>query len=143
MMVKHHLAGKIIFVSSYLGLMSLVGYSTYSPGQHALRGLAETLRSELQLYDIGIHIFFPGIIYSPGYEEENKTKPAVTLKIQEVDTGMTPEQSALNLLKGVQHGDFHITADFLGNLFRTSTRGASPNNNFFLDGITSLVGNVR
>jgi len=139
-MVADRAPGKIIFVSSILGYMSLIGYSSYSPAKHALRGLAETLRSELQLYSIGVHIFFPGTIYSPGYIEENKTKPKITLKIEESDEGLKPEQAAEALLQGVQNGYFHIVGGLIGHLFRSSTRGATPHNNVFLDAIYSFIG---
>ncbi|KAJ7507883.1 oxidoreductase [Mycena galericulata] len=139
-MAQDRFPGKIVFTSSLLGYMSLVGYASYSPGKHALRGLAETLRSELILYDIGVHIFFPGTIYSPGYEEENKTKPKITLKIEETDEGMHPDKVAETLLRGVQKDDFHISADLLGNIFRSSTRGATPHNNVLLDAFYSLFG---
>lgn len=67
----------------------------------ALTGLAECLRSEFQLYDISIHAYFPGTILSPGYQEENKTKPAVTKKLEGPESdGLTPEQCARGLLKG-------------------------------------------
>lgn len=39
-------------------------------------------------------------MYTPGYEEENKTKPAITLRIEEDDPGLTAEQGALGLLEG-------------------------------------------
>jgi 3-dehydrosphinganine reductase len=65
-----------------------------------LAGLAETLRSEMLLYGIDIHILFPGTIYSPGYTEENKTKPKITLKIEETDEGGQPEYIARALLEG-------------------------------------------
>jgi len=139
-MVADRTAGKIIFVSSVLGYMSIIGYSSYSPAKHALRGLAETLRSELLLYSIGVHIFFPGTIYSPGYVEENKTKPKITLKIEESDDGLKPEQAAEVLFRGVQNGNFHIASDLIGNMFRSSTRGATPHNNAFLDAIYSFIG---
>jgi len=139
-MVDSRTRGKIVFVSSVLGYMSLVGYSSYSPAKHALRGLAETLRSELLLYSIGVHIFFPGTMFSPGYIEENKTKPKITLKIEESDEGMKPEQAAEVLLHGVRNGNFHIVGDLVGNLFRSSTRGATPHNNVFVDGIYSFLG---
>ena len=116
-MVRDRSRAKIVFVSSVLGYMSIIGYSSYSPGKHALRGasamcsrivhvikysvgLAETLRSELLLYPIDVHIYFPGTIYTPGYEEENKTKPRVTLKIEETDDGLQPETCAKRLFEG-------------------------------------------
>lgn len=44
---------------------------------------------------------------------------------------------------GVEKGDFHITYDFIGNVFRSSTRGSSPGNNFFMDAIYGIIGYVR
>ena len=52
------------------------------------------------MYGIETHIFFPPTIYTPGYEEENKTKPKLTLKIDESDDGLTAEKAALGLLRG-------------------------------------------
>lgn len=52
------------------------------------------------LYGIDIHIFFPPTMFTPGYEEENKTKPKITLKIEESDGGLTPDQAALALFQG-------------------------------------------
>ena len=80
--------------------MSFVGYSSYSPAKHALIGLTETLRSELALYDITVQLFVPCTMFTPGYENESKTKPAITKKIEETDDGLTPEQAAVKMLKG-------------------------------------------
>lgn len=92
--------GKIVMVSSILGLFGLVGYSQYAPMKYAIRGLAESLRSELILYGISVHAYFPATILSPGLEEENKTKPKITLDIEGTDEGLTPAQCAKGLLKG-------------------------------------------
>ncbi|PCH41091.1 oxidoreductase [Wolfiporia cocos MD-104 SS10] len=139
-MVRRGEKGKIVFVNSVLGYFSIVGYSTYSSGKFALRGLAEALHSEFTLYGIDVHICFPGTIYTPGYEEENRIKPKVTLKIEESDSGATPEVVAEGLLCGVQNGDFHITYDFIGNVFRASTAGSTPRNNMLLDCLYGLIG---
>lgn len=69
--------GKIVFVSSMLGLLSFVGYSTYSPSKFAVRGLADTLRNELKRYGIEVHVFFPGNIDSPGFVTEVVTKQCI------------------------------------------------------------------
>ncbi|KAG7092848.1 hypothetical protein E1B28_009162 [Marasmius oreades] len=140
--VQEKKPGKIIFVSSVMGYMSFVGYTTYSPAKHALRGLAETLRSELLLYKSSVHICFPCTIYSPGYIEENKTKPPITLKIEETDDGQTPEQVAEGLFRGIQNGNFHITTALVGSIFRCSTRGATPRNNPLLDAVYGLIGHI-
>ncbi|KAG9310837.1 hypothetical protein JVU11DRAFT_8690 [Chiua virens] len=131
--------GKIILVSSTLGLMSFVGYSSYSPAKHALRALAECLRSEGLLYGFSTHIFFPPTMYTPGFDEENKTKPAITRKIESTDEGLTAQQAAQGLFKGVENGEFHITADLITSLFKASTRGSSPRGNALSDMVLDVV----
>ncbi|KIK40434.1 hypothetical protein CY34DRAFT_107785 [Suillus luteus UH-Slu-Lm8-n1] len=134
--------GKIVLVSSTLGYMSLIGYSSYSPAKHALRGLADSLHSELMLYGIDTHIFFPPTMYTPGFEEENKTKPAITRTIESTDEGLTADQAAAGLLAGVEKGHAHITADLITSLFRASTRGCAPRSNAALDFVLDLVAHV-
>jgi len=131
--------GKIVLVSSTLGYMSFLGWASYSPPKHALRGLADTLQSELMLYGVGVHIFFPGVMLTPGFEEENKMKPQIVKRIEGTAGGLTAEQAALALLKGVQNGDVHITADLATSLFRASTRGAAYRCNWFLDVLYDMI----
>ncbi|KAI0307276.1 oxidoreductase [Multifurca ochricompacta] len=142
-MVHTRSKGKIVFISSVLGYFGMIGYSTYSPGKHAIRGLAETLRQELLLYSVEVQIYLPVTMYSPGYEEENKSKPELVLKIEESDSGLTPEKAAEGLYEGMQRGDFHITDTLIANVFRTSTRGASPFGSSVLkDLLFSLIGTI-
>jgi 3-dehydrosphinganine reductase len=125
-----------------------------------LQGLADTLRNEFVLYDIDVHIFFPPTMYTPGYEEENKTKPKITLKIEEDDKGLTADQAADALLKGahtlelrprseeasflpgVTAGHAHITGDILTEIFRASTRGSAKGHNWIWDSILDSIGHV-
>lgn len=65
-MIKDGVHGRIVMISSVLGLFGLVGYAQYVPTKYALRGLAETLRQELIPYNIRTHILFPGTILTPG-----------------------------------------------------------------------------
>ncbi|KAJ4490053.1 oxidoreductase [Lentinula aciculospora] len=139
-MVRDKSKGKIVFHSAYIGYITLIGYAAYGPGRMALRALADTLRQEFLLYDIDIHIAFPGTMYTPGYDIENATKPKITLKIEETDPGVTGDQYAKGLLRGVQNGDFHISPNLLGNIFRASMRGVAPSNNIFVDFFWSCIG---
>jgi 3-dehydrosphinganine reductase len=52
------------------------------------------------LYDIKVHVFMAPTMYTPGYEEEMKTKPEITKKIEESDDGLTSEQAANAMLGG-------------------------------------------
>jgi 3-dehydrosphinganine reductase len=67
---------------------------------NTLAGLAEALRSELLLYSIDVHCYFPGTMFTPGYITENKTKPKITLKIEETDDGLQPDVAAARMLRG-------------------------------------------
>ncbi|GAA6037331.1 hypothetical protein JCM8097_008515 [Rhodosporidiobolus ruineniae] len=133
--------GRVVLVSSVLGLMSFAGYSSYSPSKYAIRGLAEALRNELLLYGISVHLFLPATIFSPGFESEMKTKPDITKRIEGPDEGMTPEGCARELIKGLDRNDFYITYEFVGHTLRNS-RGITPRNNVVLDTISGLIGTV-
>jgi 3-dehydrosphinganine reductase len=63
-------------------------------------GLADTLQSEMMLYGVGVHIFFPGVMFTPGFEEENRMKPEIVKTIEGTADGLTAEQAALALFKG-------------------------------------------
>lgn len=99
-LVQQHQKGKIVFVGSTVSMMSFVGFASYAPGKHALKGLAETLRSEGLLYGIDVHIFFAPTMDSPGLAEENKLKPAVTTSIEAGDDVLSCEAAAACLLRG-------------------------------------------
>lgn len=138
-MVRQRRKGRIVFVSSTLGYMTIPGYSTYSPPKHAIKGLADLLRTELLLYDITVQVYMPNTIFSPGYEEEQKTKPWVTMKLEESDGGLTPMESATAMLKGVKQNQSQITCDILTELFRASTRGSAPGHFFLWDWCLGLI----
>ncbi|KAJ2080700.1 3-dehydrosphinganine reductase [Coemansia sp. RSA 988] len=129
--------GHIVMVSSVLGLFGLIGYGAYCPAKFAIRGLAEALRVELQAYDINVHCYFPGTIFTPGYDLENLTKPEITKEIEGADDGMTPEKCSAGMFKGLDRGEFGITTDPIGMLLRCGSRGVMPNNNFMLDSVFS------
>lgn len=135
--------GKIVFISSMLGMLSFAGYATYSPTKYAIRGLADTLRNELKRYNIGVHIFFPGGIESPGFEKENLTKPEITKTIEGANVPQTGAQCAHSLMKGLHQGQYMIVTDAISEVLRCVVRGVSPTNNLVLDYILAAIGQVR
>ncbi|KAG0346763.1 3-dehydrosphinganine reductase [Podila humilis] len=136
-MVEAGVKGKIVLVSSTMGLIGFAGYSSYSPSKFALRGLAEGLRNEFLMYGIQMHIYYPGTMFTPGYENENLTKPLVTREL-EGSSGLTPEEAAKGLIKGLCKGHFAITTDFDTNFLRVAGKGVSPSNNIGLDYLLGL-----
>ncbi|EPB87437.1 hypothetical protein HMPREF1544_05747 [Mucor circinelloides 1006PhL] len=132
--------GKIVFISSMLGMISFAGWATYSPTKYAIRGLADTLRNELKRYNIGVHIFFPGGIESPGFEIENLTKPEVTKIIEGANTPQTSTECAQSLMKGLHQGQYMIVTDAISEVLRCVVRGVGPTNNLVLDYILAIIG---
>ncbi|KAI4261791.1 MAG: hypothetical protein L6R42_003015 [Xanthoria sp. 1 TBL-2021] len=122
----------LIFTSSVLALYPIAGYSPYSPTKASLRILTDTLSQELLLYPptpsrpaVIPHCIFPATIFSQGYIEENKSKHPVTLKLEEDDKGLTPEEVAEASVKGLERGEEMVTTDFLGGLMWRSVMGFS------------------
>lgn len=115
--------GKVIFTGSVLSMMGFAGFSSYSPSKYAIRGtslsqiawvlcgyradtslawpgLADSLRNELLLYGISVHLALPASILSPGFENEQRVKPELCKKIEGPDEPLTPDQVATRMLKG-------------------------------------------
>jgi len=140
-MVATGVKGKVVMVSSTMGLIGFAGYSSYSPTKFALRGLAESLRNEFLLYGISTHIYYAGTMFTSGYETENLTKPLVTREI-EGSHGLTPEEAAKGLMSGLRKGHFAVTTDFDTNFLRVASRGVTPFTNIGLDYVLSIVAPV-
>ena len=100
--------GYITFTSSVMGFMAVMGYTTYCPSKFAIFGLAEALRHELLPYKIKVSILFPTDTDTPGYAEENKTKPEECKIMSSVGTVMTAEQVAEEFIDGILNERFEI-----------------------------------
>ncbi|THH09225.1 hypothetical protein EW145_g2171 [Phellinidium pouzarii] len=139
-LVREQHPGKIVFIGSTLSLMSFIGYASYSPGKHALKGLAETLRSEGLLYGIDVHIFFAPAMNSPGLLEETKTKPPLTTAFEAGDEILSCDDAARLMLNGVRNGDHHVGATLITKIFYNASRGAAPLVNPCLGPILDCIG---
>lgn len=74
------------------------------------------------LYNISVHLFMPAGIASPGFEEEEKTKHKVTLKIEESDTQISPDECAKHLIDGTSCVGFRFCFCFCCSLLNLGTR---------------------
>jgi 3-dehydrosphinganine reductase len=146
-----------IITSSVVAYAGLAGYTPYAPAKAALRSLCDTLHSELNLYngyrrnlnvpssskpsaDIKIHCVTPATITSPGYEEEEKVKHAVTKKLEEGDPQQNEDEVAASSVNQLENGAYLISTTFLGKAMRWGSLGNSPRNNWFVDtGMSGIV----
>jgi 3-dehydrosphinganine reductase len=132
----------IIFTASVLALFAIVGYGPYTPSKWALRGLADTLAMELNLYPdtpVKVHVVYPATITSPGLERENQTKPEITLQLEKDEPPETPDTVARRAIEGLERGEHFVTVSFLGNLMRCGVLGGSLRNNWVLDTLLGWI----
>jgi short-subunit dehydrogenase len=59
-MIEAKNRGRIVFVSSVDSLEFPVGCAACSGSKSAIRGLADSLRNELLLYNMSVAVFYPG-----------------------------------------------------------------------------------
>lgn len=116
-------------------MISFTGYSAYCPTKWAVRAFADVLRNELLRYKIGVSVFHPSNIDSPGFEQENRTKPASTRAIEGTAALISPAAAAALLDRGLQAGQFHITTELMTELIRIGVTGISQCNNLFLEAL--------
>ncbi|KAL8290515.1 hypothetical protein RQP46_002773 [Phenoliferia psychrophenolica] len=134
--------GKVVFTGSVLSMMAFAGFSTYSPSKYAIRGLVDSLRNELILYGITVHLALPASILSPSFiDYEQKIKPELTKKIEGPDEPLTPHEVAARMLKGLERNDYYITVEPIGTMLRNS-RGIVPRNNVVMDTLWGIAGTI-
>jgi 3-dehydrosphinganine reductase len=132
---------KIVFISSTVGLMGMIGYAQYAPTKFAIRGLAECLRQEFKPLGIDVHVYYVSTINTPGFEQENVKKPQVTKILEGVEmSDASAESRASVLIKGIERGDFAITSDFMTNIIYSMGKGMSlPNSPLILNSLIGLI----
>merc|ERR1719401_966881 len=98
--MRHQRSGVLCFIGSMAGQAGVYGLSAYSPTKFALRGLAESLRMEIEHDGISVVLASPPDTETPLLERENETKPLITKLLSE-DAGLwSPESVADGILKG-------------------------------------------
>lgn len=129
----------IVFTSSVLAFYPLAGYNSYSPAKAAMRALADGLRQECLLYDIDVHCCFPATIMTPGFAEEQKTKPELTKILEGADEGQTADAVADICLRKLQRGQALVTTSLMGSAMRGVAWGGSPRGNVLVDTLFSWL----
>jgi len=134
----------LIFTSSVVAFYPIAGYAPYAPGKAAIKSLSDTLAQEVLLYgeDVKIHTVFPGTILTAGFEEENKTKPAITHILEESDPVQKPDEVAAKSISGLEKGEYLITVGLLGSAMRGCAWGGSTRNNWLIDTAMTWVTSI-
>ncbi len=100
--------GHIVFFSSLLGFMGIMGYGAYVPTKFAIVGFAESLRNELKPHNIRISIVYPPDTDTPGLTTENEGKPPECAMMSETGGLLEPEEVSEYVINKLLKKKFHI-----------------------------------
>jgi 3-dehydrosphinganine reductase len=104
--------GHLVLLSSVAGLIGVFGYGAYTPTKFAVRGLGEALDAEFRHRGIRTSLVYPPDTDTPGFEQENLTKPPETARISEGITPVPATQVADAIVRGIERDRLHVTADW-------------------------------
>ena len=90
--------GKIAVVASLAGYVGFPNSSAYSPTKAALISLCESLRSDLELYNVILQVINPGFVKTPMTDKNNFYMPFL----------ISSEKSAEYIYKGLLTNRFEI-----------------------------------
>ncbi|XP_010486091.1 PREDICTED: 3-dehydrosphinganine reductase TSC10A [Camelina sativa] len=122
----------ITLVSSQAGQVGIYGYTAYSASKFGLQGLAQALQQEVIADDIHVTLIFPPDTDTPGFEEEQKSRPEVTSIIAASSGSMKTEEVARKAMDGIKAGNFTVSCNFEGFLLSLATTGMSPQRSCWL-----------
>ena len=108
--------GVIVNTSSMCGFIGVFGYTDYCASKYAVVGFSEALKSELKQFNIAVQVLCPPDTDTPGFQEENKTKPEETKEISASAKLMSPDDVARVLLNDIGTGKFMIIPNMDGKI---------------------------
>jgi 3-dehydrosphinganine reductase len=104
-------SGSIVGVSSACALVGVYGYSAYGAAKFAVRGLLESVRTELVPHDVHVGIVYPPDVDTPMHHEENKHKPAETKAISGSIKPISAKRVADAIVDGIDKQQAEVYAD--------------------------------
>lgn len=96
--MKHARDGIIVITGSQASLLGIYGYGPYAAAKFALRGMAETIAMEASHLGVSVTLALPADTDTPGFENEEKTKPEETKIISGSGGLHKPEEVAKKIV---------------------------------------------
>lgn len=103
--------GHVVLLSSVAGLIGVFGYGAYTPAKFAVRGLGLALDAELRDRGIRVSIVYPPDTETPGFDQENLSKPPETARISAAVRPVSAERVADAIVAGIEKDRLTVTAD--------------------------------
>lgn len=117
---------RIGLISSAAAIVGLYGYTAYAPSKFALRGLAESLRAELEPEGIGVTLCLPPDTDTPQLADELPHRPAVTSRIAGLSAVMSADAVADALLRGMARDRFLVVPGVSLKAYYLAANGLGP-----------------
>jgi len=114
--------GHIVNTASLAGFVGVYGFTDYCASKFAVMGFSEALRAELVPAGVGVSVLCPPDTQTPGFEVENRTKPAETRAISEGAKLLAPDAVAEALMVGLKRGRRVIVPGFDGRMIWIAKR---------------------
>lgn len=125
--------GIIVITASQAALLGIYGYGPYAASKFALRGLAETIRMEVEHKGVSVTLCLPADTDTPGLEREDLTKPLETKLMSESGGLMKPEVVANRLVDDALKGNFFSIVGAESWMLSVLCVGMAPWNGIFLN----------
>ena len=103
--------GSIVGVSSAAGLLGIYGFSAYGASKFAVRGMLESLRSELAPHGVHVGCCYPPDVDTPMLAGEEQFKPPETKAIAGTIKPLSAIEVAESILRGIDKKQSEIYAD--------------------------------
>jgi 3-dehydrosphinganine reductase len=103
--------GSIVGVASAAALVGVYGYSAYGAAKFAVRGMFESLRTELAPHGVHVGCAFPPDVDTPMLAAEEEHKPPETRAIAGAIAPLSAARVAEAIVRGIERGDAEIYAD--------------------------------
>ncbi|GLV43740.1 uncharacterized protein CBL_06936 [Carabus blaptoides fortunei] len=129
--MKQRKEGIIVMTASGAAMLGIFGFTLYSATKYAMRGFAEALHMEVKPYNISVTVSFPPDTDTPGFENENKSKPIETKLISESGGLYDPDYVADKIISDALVGKFYSTVGFEGFMLSIINCGMTPFRTFF------------
>ncbi|KAL0880180.1 hypothetical protein ABMA27_002645 [Loxostege sticticalis] len=114
--MKKRNEGLLVFVSSEAAFIGIYGYTAYSAGKWAVRGLAEALHMELVGTNVRQTLVFPPDTDTPGFANEELTKPNETKLISSSGGLHSPDEIGKKLIHDAMSGKTYSVIGFSGQV---------------------------
>ncbi|XP_068157818.1 3-dehydrosphinganine reductase [Drosophila tropicalis] len=136
--------GIIVITSSQAAMFGIFGYGPYAASKYALRAMAETIAMESREFGVSVTLALPCDTNTPGFEEEEKSKPRETKIISGGGGLVEPEAMAKAILKDALKGNFISTVGAESWLITMLGGALMPWDGFFTNLLhASVIGPLR